>query len=944
MTNGHSDEVVSRTGRTVALGGVSGIALAVALQMGLAGAANAQEAGVAAGVEEVVVTASRVSRSGFTAPTPVTTIGQDQLNTRAPTTMGEVLSGIPSFRPSSSPQTSGVTSRNGGIISADLRGLGSDRTLVLVNGRRYVPQTPSGTVDMKQIPTLMVQNVEVVTGGASAAWGSDAVAGVVNFILKDRVEGVQGTIQYGQSELNDNIEYRASLATGGTWGDGRMRAIVGADYMLNLGIASQYTRDWGRQEVGIHTNAAFATNGQPQYIIAPNSGITNMTQGGLVVSGPLRGLAFLPNGSTYQYQFGETYGTTMIGGSKDGQNPNLDSNLGQPIESLSVMTKIDFDLTDAITLFFEGGATRTKTKGASQEPRDRGNLVVQRDNAFLPDAVRARMLALNLTTLTIGRTSEDTGAIQLAAQTKTYRGVVGARGRLFGTWTWDTYYQYGRDLYDLTFGPNNRNQANYARAVDAVRAPNGQIVCRSTLTAPTNGCIPVNVFGDGNLKLNSYVHGSATVDQMIEQHVAAFNVQGEPFSTWAGPVSVATGVEYRKDSIDAPTDAVSQQVNPNGSVGGWILGNQLPIKGSINVKEIYGEAVVPLSQAGTALGALDLNAAIRRTDYSISGGVTTWKIGGTWEPIDDIRFRMTRSRDIRAPNLSEFYQAGGSSNTNVFDPVAGGQVQVREVAQGNLNLVPERANTFTGGVVLQPRFAPRLALSADYFNIKVDDVIGSIGAPVAVQGCQAGDPVFCQSVVFNPNGSIAFVIAQQLNLDQLRTSGIDYEVQYSMPAFGGLFQFRGLLTHTLELVTVQSNGPVQRLGRLSGHLRVFGVPKYRGNFDFRYSRGPWSTNMQVRYIGAGVFNPDLTEGAGRANTINKNDVSAFVYFNWGAQYNFEVRGKPLELYGLVNNVLDTDPPWLPSGAAGGTNESSSNAGQGYDLIGRNYRVGLRFRF
>jgi outer membrane receptor protein involved in Fe transport len=923
------------------LGGVGTAALAMAMQAGAVGTAWAQDA---ASVDQVVVTASRVARSGFTAPTPVTTIGEDQLETRAPTTMGEVLAGIPSFRPSSSPQTAGVTSRTGGVISADLRGLGSDRTLVLVNGRRFVPQTPSGTVDMKQIPTLLVQNVEVVTGGASAAWGSDAVAGVVNFILKDRIEGIQGTVQYGQSEVNDNIEYRASLATGGTLGDGRLRAVIGADYLLNLGISSQYTRDWGREEVGIHTNTAFATNGLPQYIIAPNSGITNMTQGGLIVSGPLRGTAFLPNGGTYRYQFGQEFGTTMIGGSKDGQNPNLDSNLGQPIESLSGLTHLDFDLNESISLFAEGSYSWTRTKGASQEPRDRGNLVIQRDNAYLPESVRQQMVALNLNTITIGRSSEDTGAIKLLGETKTLRAVVGAKGKLFGTWTWDTYYQYGRDDYHLDFGPNNRNQANFFRAVDAVRSPGGQIVCRSTLTTPGNGCIPVNVFGDGSLTLNDYVNGTATVDQLIEQHVAAFNVQGELFSTWAGPVSLATGVEYRKDSVDAPTDAVSQQLQPNGSVGGWILGNQLPLKGSINVKEIYGETVVPLSEAGTALGALDINAAVRRTDYSISGGVTTWKIGGTWEPVDDIRIRMTRSRDIRAPNLSEFYQAGGSSNTNVFDPVAGGQVQVREIAQGNLNLVPERANTFTGGFVLQPRWIPRLAVSVDYFNIEVDDVIGSIGAPVAVQGCQAGDPVFCQSVVYNSNGTIAYVIAQQLNLDQLRTSGIDYEVQYSLPAFGGLFQFRGLMTQTKELVTVQQNGPVERLGRMSAHLRVTGVPKWRGNVDLRYSHGPWSTNLQVRYIGKGLFNPDLTEGGGRANTVNDNTVPAFVYFNLGAQYNFEVLGKSLELYGVVNNLLDTDPPWLPSGAAGGTNETSSNAAQGYDLIGRNYRVGLRFRF
>lgn len=934
-----------RQRRVAAFGAASALALGLALQLAAAGSAQAQDASATDGesLQGVVVTASRVQRSGFTAPTPVTTVGVEQINQRAPTTVGEVLANIPSFRPSSTPQTSGVNSRGGGIVTADLRGLGADRTLVLVNGRRFVGSTAEGTVDLKMIPTLLVQNVEVVTGGASAAWGSDAVAGVVNFILKDRIEGVQGTVQYGQSKYDDNIEYKASLATGGAFAGDKVRFVVGLDYLNNRGIKSQYTRDWGKREVGLITNPNYATNGLPNYIIAPAFHTANMTPGGIVVSGPLRGLAFGPNGTTYPFQFGQVFGSTMLGGTQEGENPLLAANLGAPLESLNSLAHVDFEFNDKLSAFAEFSVAWSKTGGNSQQSRDAGNLVIQRDNAYLPAQVRAQMTALGLANITIGRNSDDVGYIGLETQDQHYRGVGGFKGELGGSWTWDAYYQYGRNRYALRFGPNNRNQANWRNAVDAVLAPNGQVVCRSTLANPSNGCIPVNVFGNGSLQLNPYVFGSATFDMITEQQVAALNVQGEPLSTWGGPVSLAMGAEYRKEAVDAVSDPVSQTPQPNGSIGGWILGNQLPLKGSYNVKEVYAETVVPLASKQLGMESLDVNAAIRRTDYSIAGGVTTWKVGATAVPFETLRLRITRSRDIRAPNLSELFQAGGSSNTQVFDRVLGQNVQVREIQQGNESLKPEKADTFTAGFVLTPSALPRFNFSIDYFNIKVKDVIGSLGAPVVVNGCNAGNTLYCQSVRFNADGTIAFVVAQSLNLNGLRTSGLDFEAAYTLPAFGGDFSIRGLATYTDELTTIQPAGPVKREGRLSQHNRLTGVPKWRGNLDLTYRRDAWSVNLQTRYVGKGLFNPDLTEGAGAINTVNDNHVPAYVYFNLGAQYGFEVGGRKLEVYGLVNNLLDRAPPMIPSGAAGGSNESSTNAAL-YDVIGRVYKVGLRFQY
>jgi outer membrane receptor protein involved in Fe transport len=753
-----------------ALGLTSMLALSAAMAQQAEAADNEGEA--------IVVTGSRLS-TGFIAPTPVTTVGAAEIEQRASTNLGEVLAQLPSFRNGNNFNTAGVTSRNGSQITPDLRGLGSSRTLVLLNGRRHVPSETAGNVDLKLIPTLMVQQVEVITGGASAAYGSDAVAGVVNFILKDKIQGVQLSAQTGISQVGDGEEFRASVAAGTSFGGGRGQINVGVDWLKIGEIGPQNSRAWGRRDVGLITNPNFATNGLPQFIISENVHSSNTTPGGLIVSGPLRGIQFTPNGGFAQYNFGQVFGSAMIGGDGTNQNENLLANLGVPVESLNGMISATYEVTDSVEAFFEFTGSWSSTGGASQENRDRGNLTIRRDNAFLPEGVRNLMFLNNLQTVTIGRVSNDIGKIELDRVNKLYRGVFGLKGKLGDNWSWDAYYQYGKNDFKLDFGPNMRRQAEWLLAVDAVRSGNN-IVCRSTLTTPGNGCIPVNVFGDGSLVRNDYVFGTAEFRSVNDQHVASANIQGTPFSTWAGPVSIGVGYEYRADKAVGTSDPLAQRINANGSLGGWILGNQLPFSGKITVSEFYGEALIPLATDMAFAKELNVTGAIRRTDYSTSGAVTTWKVGATWVPFDGLRLRATRSRDIRAPNFAELFESGGSSNTNVFDPNLppnGAQVQVRELNQGNLNLRPEEADTLTIGGVLQPGFAPGLALSVDYYKIKINDVITTIGAPVLTQGCFAGNALFCESITFKADGTIDFVTNTRLNLASFNTAGFDAELR-----------------------------------------------------------------------------------------------------------------------------------------------------------------------
>jgi len=923
-----------------ALGAALGVTSVLALS-----AALAQQADAATDdAEAIVVTGSRLA-TGFIAPTPVTTVGAAEIEQRGATNLGEVLAQLPSIR-SNGFNTAGVTSRSGGQINPDLRGLGSQRTLVLLNGRRHVPSETNGNVDIKLIPTLMVQQVEVVTGGASAAYGSDAVAGVVNFILRDKVEGVELSAQAGLSQGGDAEEYRVSLATGTGFGGGRGQVNFGVDWVKIGEIGPQNTRDWGRRDVGLITNPAFATNGLPNRIISENVHSANTTPGGLIVSGPLRGIQFTPDGGFATYNFGQVFGSAMIGGDGANQNENLLANLGVPVESVNALLSATYELSDDIELFTEFTGSWSRTGGASQENRDRGNLPIAVDNAYLPDGVRALMQQNSLSSVTIGRVANDVGKIRLDRVNKLFRGLIGLKGNLGDNWSWDAYYQYGRNDFSLDFGPNMRNQARYREAVDAVRNGAGQIVCRSSLTSPGNGCIPLNVFGDGNLVTNDYVFGTAEFDAVQTQHVAAANIQGTPFSTWAGPVSVGVGYEHRSDTAVGTTDPISQQINPNGSLGGWILGNQLPFNGKITVNEVYGEVLVPLAADMAFARELNLSGAVRHTNYSTSGGVTTWKIGGSWVPVDGLRFRATRSRDIRAPNFSELFEAGGSSNTNVFDPVRGFVVQIRELNQGNLNLRPETANTWTVGGIVQPSFAPSLAFSLDYYNIKINDVITTLGAPTLAQGCFDGNALFCDSITFDSLGQIDFITNTRLNLASFNTAGFDAELRYNFrPGKGdGEIRFRGLVNYVTELTQIQQNGPQDRLGQLSEFNRVNGVPRWSGNADIGYWTPGWMVNLQARYIGSGVYSTLLTEGAGAANTINDNSVPAFVYFTLSGHINVPFGdGNNVQLFGVINNLLDKDPAYVPAGAAGGIRESSTNAAF-YDVIGRYFRIGARLKF
>ncbi|WP_191229303.1 TonB-dependent receptor domain-containing protein [Aurantiacibacter xanthus] len=934
--------------------GASVIALGMALAM--PGTAQAQDNEENAGT--IVVTGSRIARDGLDAPTPITVVGAEQIDRQGATNLSQVLNDVPAFRPQSTPATTAIFQNNIGANTADLRGLGANRTLVLIDGRRVVPATvqgssfaPAGAVDLNMVPTSLVQRAEVVTGGASAAYGSDAVAGVVNLILNTNLQGIRASIQGGITEQGDNEELALSLAGGTGFAGGRGRVVAGIDYVDNQGSGDCYSRDWCALSYNTISNPFVDPNdpskgrvlaGSPATLIMPNARTATATVNGQIIGGPLAGTEFRPDGTLFKHDAGTYYGAGIF--QSGGGDPQLafyeNFPMSSPSERLNVFSHLEYDVSDAITWFAEGSFSKVSANTIGAQLRDLAPRVITRDNPFIPDALATQMDAANLSSVRVSRIWNDLGAQTGTVDRKIYRGVTGIKADLGGSFTLDAYYQFGQTDYKQRSYNANIKQ-NTIFALDAVTDPvSGDPICRAVLLGnpAAEGCEPLNIFGNGSpsAAAAAYVNGTAMQDTTLKQHVASVAVQGSLFQLPGGSLGVATGVEYRSDDAQGTADPISTAL-------GFYSGPGAPISGSVDVWEGFVEVVAPVTDM------VELNGAVRVTDYSTSGSVTTWKVGADFAPTDWLRFRATRSRDIRAPNIFELFGPLQNSFQSVNDPENGNaQVLASVLLGGNANLEPEKADSWTAGVVLQPRLGPgTLRFSLDYYDIQLDGAVSTLGAQVLVDRCSGGSAELCQFVDRNASGEITTIRNFNFNLDTLITRGWDIEASYRIPAGNGDVTLRGLATIVDDLITVDSTGKEQDRAGMNGSpvSQPSGVPRYILNGYVTYTTDPFTAQLQVRHISAGAYNTSLV-GPGdegydpmRGNSINDNHIGGWTYFNLNASYDVWSKGDSrLQLFGVVNNLFDKDPPVDAPSSFGPTNNVL------YDVLGRSYRLGVRFSY
>lgn len=911
--------------RAAWFGAVSAIAISVPA------VAQQRSGEAAADIADIVVTGTRLQTSGFTAPTPTTVLNSAAIQQVAPAALADVVNRLPSVRLTSGPgQSQRIT--DSGSATVDLRGLGSVRTLVLVDGNRFTPTNENGTVSTDLIPTSLIERIDVVTGGASAAYGSDAVAGVVNFILAKDIKGIRGTLQKGVSQYGDASETVLNLAGGFGFGDGRGRVIFGGDYSRNDGVGTIYSREWGRRQPGLISNGRTRPAGTPAQSFATDVMLSAVSAGGLISAGPLRGTAFGPGGTTFPFEYGTVYSNLMVGGSNPGLNPFGNWPLLTPNRRLVTLGRVSYDF-GGVDAFVEASYARSESNNFTTF--NQTTFQIRRDNVFLPDEIRNQAANLNLNTIPVGRALTETGGLKSNNYSITKRVIGGLSGKISDRFSWDVSYQYG-----VT---DNRNEtytdvfvARYAAAVDAIAGPNGPM-CRAAATMP--GCVPINIFGQGSPSAAALNYVTGTVggqNRRSTRQVLAVNTSGSPFDTWAGPVQVAIGGEYRRDTLDATTGEPEKQDS-------FFVANYRAYASKVSIKEVYAEVGVPLLRDAPMADNLGFNGAVRYADYSTSGGVTTWKGGLTWDLLSGVRLRATRSRDIRAATLADLVASFGSGSaiSSFINPFTGLSGSLKASSGSNPNLTPEKADNLTLGAVVSPGGAlSGLRLSADYFSIKIKDVITTVGAAETVQRCFSGEQMYCAAITFGnlPYG-IANVDSRPFNLAQRNEKGLDLEVAYTfnMPGDAGQLSVRALATHLFSLKAINDGIAVER----SGTLQSGGLPKWQGNADITYTNRNFTSTLSGRYVAAARFDPTRVgpEDAGYdpalQNSININRFPSAVYFDLYGSYKFHTDSGDATIFAVVQNLLNKQPPQY---AAIGIN----SGGNPYDLIGRRFRVGVRF--
>lgn len=955
--------------RRADLPGTSVLALCAALTVAAtSGAASAQSIAEVATpqADEIVVTASRIKRDEIAVSTPVLSVSAEDLAVSGATDVAGFLNELPSFLASNSPAAND-SSGGAGSSFLNLRGLGAKRTLVLVNGRRHVPTTVAGSLDVSVLPSVALERVEVVTGGASAAWGSDAVAGVVNVIYDRNLSGIRTDAQFGISQEGDARDVRAAFAAGDEFGSGRGHFVVAAEYQTNNGIADQKDRDWGSRRWGVIRNPADKgpADGIPARLIRENANLLIATEGGLILGpGPVANLEFTPGGGLVPFQPGSIISPPyMIGGS--GANFGQYAALLQPYERQNAFVAVEYELTDGIKAFVEGGFAATDGHSDIVQSFALGNLVIRADNAFIPAELSQRLAANNIPAFTMGRLNTDMGFIRTDRTQRMHRAVIGLEGDLSDTWSWETYFQYGRanSTERLT---NNFIPGNFALATDAVRDPSGNIVCRATLNPATaaraQGCVPLNVFGFGapSLAAIDYVSGTSIFEQEQSQKVFAGEIGGDLATLWAGPLSVAAGFEYRKEEFEGVGDSM-------GAAGQFLLGNGQDLAGSFDVKELFGEALLPLLSDLSFAKRLELSAAARLTDYNTVGQVTTWKLGVVWDTNQSLILRASHSRDIRAPSIGELFAPQGTSFFTPTDPcdarsraanpafaasctaagipasfnAANGLIKV--LTGGNPDLQEERAKTTTIGAVVAPSAIPGLQGSVDWYDIKLKDAI-QIGLPVnaILNGCYGAATYpteLCKGVTRDAAGQLVSVASTGLNVAQYRVKGVDAQLSYAFdvpPIVGdgdATIRLVGLGTHLIEQSDTSTLKKIDRAGELRRDNS--GLPKWRWNANATYSSDAFDLSTQVRYVGGGKYDNTYT-----AEDIDDNKIGAQWYMDVSASVKLDAKSSQIELFAGINNLWNNDPPVVPYEFA--ISALATNPGL-YDTIGRYIYGGIRVK-
>jgi outer membrane receptor protein involved in Fe transport len=914
----------------------------------------------------IEVTGTRIKSIDGSSNSPVSRLNEAQIKESQPVAIEEVIRSLPAAVPAIGPGTNNGT---GGGATIDLRGLGSNRSLVLVNGRRLVPFDLNAVVDTNSIPVALLRRVDIVTGGASAVYGADAVAGVVNFVLKRDFQGVEASTLYGVSEAGDAKRARTDITIGSSLADGK------GNVALSIGKTRtdpvrQGTRPWGEisrssttgnPQGSFTTVPAYLDSAQISYQLTPTGGISPTTE-------------------TFNFNPLNYYQT--------------------PLDRLQATALANYTINDHVQVYAEMMYTRSDVvSNLAPSGTFFNTFSVPIGNPFIGSELRADLCSsysipaaqcapgsATEFSVDIGRRFVELGPRINEFRNKTVQTTVGATGMITGSWSYDAYISRGEASQNQYL----KNWGSSSKVQQALRALN-----TTSCIDPSNGCVPLNVFGAAGTitpEMLRFINLSSITTVDIVQDVVAASVNGElgmlrsPLAK--RPVGVAIGIENRKMTAGNFSDAAAQ-------INGEILGTGAPqpdVVGTFKLNEVYAEAIIPLVADKPFARSINLEMGWRESDFKTTSSTRygSWKFGGDWEPVKGLRFRAMQQKATRAPNVGELFNPVITSLDNLaVDPCQGNRInaaqantpgtlsnlcrltgvplarigslpepsagQVNVLTGGNPALKPEEADTLTVGFVFEPAAVPGLTLALDYYKIDITKAISSPSVDDVAGDCYsaARNPTFafnaaCANIGRGPGGTFNGSSAPGIRLTQTNqgaqlTSGFDFKVEYRLPMSRmGLARF-GTVDVALDLNNVEkywfqaSPNSIQR-DCLGYYSVACGAPNYKQKFAQRttWNVGNFTVGYNWRHVGKVIEEPGGTNFLPAYSSID-----AYDYVDLSASWRVT---KNVRLNLSVNNAFDKKPPQVGNTIGTTSTNSGNTFPQNYDAIGRFWTVGAVVTF
>lgn len=932
------------------------LAAGVASGVGASGVAFAQDEDVAE-LERVQVTGSRIKRTDIEGPNPVFIMQREDIEKTGLVTVGEILENLPI---AGSGLNTNFNNGGNGAILLDLRNLGSARLLVLVNGRRWVTVPTTSSVDLQTIPTAIIERIEVLKDGASAIYGSDAIAGVVNIITRTDFTGAQANVYYGEWDEGDGETTQADFSIGQSGERGSV--FMSASYVDQKPIFAG-DRDISKEPV-VNTGNRFGSSGTPQgrfFFYEEDGTFRDIT---------------LPFGETFP---GGASRDQFVpwNAANDAYNFAPDNYLLTPSERTNLFVSGRYDVTDNISFFSEGVYNkRESSQVLAATPLFLGvfggnpQITVDADHPFNPFGVQ--LGGPDGSPFLIGRRFLEGDNRIFSQNVHTYSFTGGFEGTfetLNRFWDWETYYSYQRtDDERLTEGLINLQRVNQSLDADCVDDPG--VPCLNLWGgAPRDLASNVREQGTGTItrEMADFLLFTAHDAFFAERNIYAANLTGSLFDLPAGPLGIAVGYEYRREKgADTPDPLIAAGITSGNA--------RQPTAGSFSVDEVYVEFAVPILSDVPGAEILEASLAARHSDYSTFGSTTNTKVGLRWQPYRDLLIRGTWAESFRAPTIDNMFAGQGDSFPTILDPCsdmlaqAGGGVvggrdnaqpqnvidnciadgvpadgsyrqvnsQIRITVGGSPNVGPEEAESITFGVVFSPGFVDGLDVTVDYYDFEIDQSIATIGAQTILNGCYIGEnQQLCSLISRSAGGIVDDLLNVDTNIGGTETKGVDFGVSYSFPETPvGFFEVQWDSTYVQEYKDFVANaeGGLDEINRVGVNFGDFALPRWKSNLYLDWSFADWSAVYTLRYIHhQDEVCPATLVPLGVCDDVDnpegpRNHLESVAYHDAQVSYHYQPWDTRFTLGG--RNLFDKEPPWSHQAFANSYDPTT------YDVPGR----------